>query len=67
MTRIKILGLLVGASLLFDYEPSAQAAPMATSPSVVEMSASNGLVANAFYARRVARRTTRRTARRHGY
>ncbi len=66
MTRIKILGLLIGASLLFDYEPVA-AAPMAGSPSVVEMSASDGLVAKTFYARRVARRTTRRAVRRHGY
>jgi hypothetical protein len=67
MTRTRILGVLIGVTLLFDYEPIAQAAPMATSPSVIEMSASNGPVANAYYARRVARRTTRRTARRHGY
>ena len=67
MTRTQILGLLIGASLLFDYEPIAQAAPMAASPNVVEMSASDGLVVKAFYARRVARRTTRRTVRRHGY
>ena len=67
MTGYKILGLAIGASLLFGYEPIAQAAPMAASPSVVEMSASDGLVVKTFYARRVARRTTRRAVRRHGY
>jgi hypothetical protein len=41
MTRTKILGLAIGASSLFGYEPMAEAAPslMATRPSVDEMSA----------------------------
>ena len=66
MTRSKILGLLIGASLLFGFEPFAEAAPMVASPSTVELSAFSGNVAQAFLGieRRHARRVERR-ARRH--
>ena len=76
MTRSKILGLAIGASLLFGFEPMAGAAPMAASPSTVEMSAFSGNVAQAFlgigrrHVRRVERRAyrhERRYIRRHGY
>ena len=67
MTKIKILGLAIGASfLLFGYEPIAEATPMAAPLSNVE--ASTGVVVKAYYhpaARGVARRTTRRVVRRH--
>jgi len=65
MTISKILGLAIGASLLFGYEPIAEATPMAVPPSAVEMSASDGLVvqqARVYHG--VARRTTRRHVRR---
>jgi hypothetical protein len=39
MTRSKILGLGLGASLLLGYDPIAEATPMAAPPSVVETSA----------------------------
>jgi hypothetical protein len=69
MTRIKILGMAIGASLLlFGYEPIAEATPMAAPLSKVE--ASTGvMVQHAYYgvARREARRTTRRVVRRHVY
>jgi hypothetical protein len=69
MTRIKILGLAIGASLLvFGYEPIAEATPMAAPLSEVE--ASTGVVVQQAYygvARRTARRTTRRVVRRHVY
>ena len=67
MTRIKILGLVIGASLLFGYEPFAEATPAASPGSAVEISNSNGLVVQAGHYRRVARRTTRRVVRRHVY
>jgi hypothetical protein len=67
MKRMKTLGVLIGASLLFGYEPVAQAMPLAASPSVFQMSSSDGAVVKAAYGRGVARRTTRRTVRRHGY
>ena len=44
MTRSKILGLALGASLLLGYEPIAEATPMAAPPSVVETSAFSGNV-----------------------
>ena len=65
MTMSKILGLAIGVSLLFGYEPVAEATPMAVPPSAVDMSASNGLViqqARVYHG--VARRTTRRHVRR---
>jgi hypothetical protein len=70
MTKIKILGLAIGASfLLFGYEPIAEATPIAAPLSKVE--ASTGAVVKAYYyhpaARGVARRTTRRVVRRHTY
>jgi hypothetical protein len=65
MTRKKILGLLIGASLLIGYEPVAEAMPVATPSNAVEMSGSIGaVVQQARVVRRVARRTTRRTTRR---
>ena len=69
MTRSKILGLAVGASLLLGYEPIAEAAPMVASPSTVKMSAFSGNVAQAFlgiqrrHARRVERRAHRQARR----
>ena len=48
MTRIKILGLAIGASLLvFGYEPIAEATPMAAPLSEVE--ASTGVVVQHAY------------------
>lgn len=64
MTRTKILGLAIGASLLFGEVPIAEAIPMAAPPSAVVMSASTGDVVKAYAPRRVARRTTRRHVRR---
>ena len=66
MSGTKFLGLLIGASLLFGFEPIAEATPMAAPPRVVEMSAFSGNVAQAFLGieRRHARRVERR-ARRH--
>jgi hypothetical protein len=62
MTKIKVLGLVFGASLLLF--SSAQATPMAAPLSKVE--ASTGVVVqHAYYGH--ARRTTRRVVRRHGY
>jgi hypothetical protein len=66
MTRTKILGLALGASLLFGYEPIAEATPMAAPPSAVEMSASTGIVVQArVVVRRAVRRPVRRPVRRH--
>lgn len=73
MTRIKILGLAIGASLLlFAYEPTAQA--MVAPPSAVDASAGNVVVQARVYhgvavrtTRRHVRRTARRTVRRHYY
>jgi hypothetical protein len=66
MTRKKILGLLIGASLLIGYEPVAEAMPVATPSNALEMSDSTGaVVQQAAVVRRVARRTTRRAVRRH--
>ena len=68
MTRKKILGLLIGASLLIGYEPVAEAMPVATPSNAVEMSDFAGtVVQKAAVVRRVARRTTRRAVRRHYY
>ena len=72
MTGSKILGLAIGASLLFGFEPIANATPMATPPSAFEISAFSGNVAQAFlgierrHARRVsvAHRHARRVERR---
>ena len=69
MNRSKILGLVIGASLFFGFEPFAEAAPMVASPSTVEMSAYSGNVVQAFlgiqrrHARRVERRAHRQARR----
>jgi hypothetical protein len=67
MTKIKILGLAMGVSLLFfGHEPIARAMPMVAPLSTVE--ASTGVVVQQVrygVARRTARRTTRRVARRY--
>ena len=70
MTRYRILGLVISLSLLFGYEPMADAAPV-TVPSSTVISNSDGLVIQAVIAggvwRRSARRQTRRAIRRRGY
>lgn len=70
MTRAEILGILIGSSLLFCYEPVAEAMPAAAS-TAAEASISDGLVVQvvtrAGVAHRSARRTARRVGRRHGY
>jgi hypothetical protein len=66
MSRIKILGLAIGASLLlFGYEPIAEATPMAASVSKIEATTDN-FVVQARVHHGVAVRTTRRHVRR-GY
>jgi hypothetical protein len=69
MTPAKILGLAIGASLLFGFEPVAEAVPMAAPPSAVAISNSDGpivqVLTRAGVAHRSARRTTRRVIRRH--
>jgi hypothetical protein len=66
MTRKKILGLLIGASLLIGYEPVAEAMPVATPSNAVEISDSTGaVVQQARVVRRVARHTPLRAVRRH--
>jgi hypothetical protein len=70
MTSTKILGLLIGAALLVGYEPIAEAMPVATPGSVVEVYGSDTpSITKAYYgvARRSARRTTRRVVRRRVY
>jgi hypothetical protein len=64
MSRTRIVGFAIAASLLFGYEPAAEAAPLAAPPSSVGISDSDGLVVQALTRWGVARRTTRRTARR---
>jgi len=64
MANAKILGLLIGASLLIGYEPAVEAMPAATLANPQAISNSDGLIAQA-YVRGVARRTTRRVVRRH--
>jgi hypothetical protein len=68
MARKKILGLLIGASLLIGYEPVVEAMPLAAPVSVVGISNSDGLVVQAVTRagvdHRSARRTTRRVVRR---
>ncbi len=63
MNWYKILGLAIGVSLLFGYEPSAEAAPVSV-PSRAVISNSDGIVVQAVTAVGVAHRSTRRTARR---
>ena len=69
MTRSKILGLALGASLLLGYEPIAEATPMAAPPSVVETSAFSGNVTQVLlgiqrrHERRVERRVHRQVRR----
>ncbi len=76
MKRNKVLGLMIGASLLLGDAVIAEATPMAARPSAVEMSAFSGNVVQAFlgigrrHVRRVERRAyrhERRYIRRHGY
>ena len=75
MERNKVLGLMIGASLLLGDVGIAEATPTAARPSAVEMSAFSGNVAQAFlgigrrHVRRVERRAyhERRYIRRHGY
>ena len=62
MTRSKILGLALGASLLLGYEPIAEATPMAAPPSVVETSAFSGNVTQVLLG--IQRRHERRVERR---
>ena len=62
MTRSKILGLALGASLLLGYEPIAEATPMAASPSVIETSAFSGNVTQVLLG--IQRRHERRVERR---
>jgi hypothetical protein len=59
MTRTKILGLAIGATLLFGYEPIAEATAMAAPPSAVVISNSDGLVVQAVTRAGVAHRSTR--------
>jgi hypothetical protein len=70
MDRYKVLGFVISLSLLFGYEPMADAAPV-TVPSSAVISNTDGLVVQAVIAggvwRRSARRQTRRVIRRHGY
>ena len=65
MKRIYVLGLFLGALMLFSYQPAAQAMP-AFGPSFANF---DGVVVKAYYghARRVTRRTARRVYRRHHY
>lgn len=69
MTRTKLLGLLIGASLLIGFEPLAEAAPVSIPGASSEITVSDGLavkaVTRAGVAHRSARRTTRRVVRRH--
>ena len=70
MTRYEVLGFVISLSLLFGYEPMAEAAPV-TVPSSAVISNSDGLVVQAVIAggvwRREARRQKRRAIRRRGY
>lgn len=65
MTRSRILGFALGASLLLGFEPIAEAAPMAAPPTTIELSAFSGNVTQAFLGieRRHARRVERRAYR----
>jgi len=67
MTKIKILGLAIGVSLLvFGYQSIAEAIPMAAPLGTVEASTGGPVVQQVRgVARRTARRTTRRVARRY--
>lgn len=71
MTRTKLLGCALAASMLFGFEPIAEATPAAAPPSAVGVSASDGLIVQALtragVAHRSARRTSRRVVRRHTY
>jgi hypothetical protein len=63
MNRIKFLGLVIGASLLFfGYQPIAQAMPVAAPLSTVESSNSSLVQARVYHG--VAVRSTRRHVRR---
>jgi|SoiMethySBSTD1v2_1073268.scaffolds.fasta_scaffold2681685_1 hypothetical protein len=63
MSRTKIVGLAIGASLLFlGYQPIAKATPMAAPLNTVESSNSNVIQARIYHG--VAVRSTRRHVRR---
>ena len=63
MSRINILGLAIGSSILFfGYQPIAQATPMAAPLSTVKSSTSNLVQARVHHG--VAIRSTRRHVRR---
>jgi hypothetical protein len=64
MSRIRIIGFAIAASLLLGYEPAAEAAPLAAPAGALGISESDGLVVQALTRWGVARRTTRRSARR---
>ena len=70
MTGYRVLGFVITLSLLFGYEPMADATPV-TVPLSAVISNSDGLVVQAVIAggvwRRSARRQTRRVIRRRGY
>ena len=55
MTRYKVLGFMISLSLLFGYEPMAEAAPV-TVPSSAVISNSDGLVVQAAIAGSARRR-----------
>jgi hypothetical protein len=62
MTRFKILGLALGASLLLGFEPIAEATPMAAPASVFGLSAFSGNVTQVLLG--IERRHERRVERR---
>jgi hypothetical protein len=66
MTRIKILGLAIGASLLLAYQPIANATPMAAPLSKAEASTVNSVVQARIH-HGVAIRHERRAVRRGYY
>jgi hypothetical protein len=66
MTRIKILGLAIGASLLLAYQPIANATPLAA-PLIKAEASTGNFVVQARIHHGVAIRTTRRHVRRGAY
>jgi hypothetical protein len=60
----RVLGLLIGASLLVGFEPVAEAMPAAGPATAPELSVGDGLVVKTVTAVGVAHRSARRTARR---
>jgi len=60
----RVLGLLIGASLLVGFEPVAEAMPAVVPGAAPELSAGDGLVVKVVTAVGAAHRSARRTARR---